>query len=107
MGMNLDSHIGECYIILNADSLQAECSEWAPTTASAAFLFSPESRNFSIGFVLSAPIVLGEMKLEFVICPAIRSIWDEGGLVKLHILRGVIYEMKNEFTEKRKFYIWR
>ena len=78
MGMNLDSHIGECYIILNADSLQAECSEWAPTTASAAFLFSPESRNFSIGFVLSAPIVLGEMKLEFVICPAIRPIWDGG-----------------------------
>ena len=46
-------------------------------------LFSPKSRNFSIGFVLSAPIVTGEMKLTHRI--AIRATW--GTIVKLHILR--------------------
>ena len=37
-------------------------------------------------------------------CNPLHMGW--GGLVKLHILRGVIYEMKNESTEKR-YFLWR
>ena len=44
--------------------LQAECCEWAEKPPQRS-LFSPKSRNFSIGFVLSAPIVTGEMKLTY------------------------------------------
>ena len=62
--------------------LQAECCEWAEQPPQRS-LFSPKSRNFSIGFVLSAPIVTGEMKLTHRI--AIRATW--GTIVKLHNLR--------------------
>ena len=58
MGMNLDSHIGECYARLLSSVPQSNAkpnvSEWTPTTTSAAFPLFTKSRNFSIGFVLSA-----------------------------------------------------
>ena len=79
--------------------LQAECCEWAEQPPQRS-LFSPKSRNFSIGFVLSAPIVTGEMKLTHRI--AIRATW--GTIVKLHILRS--NEMKLEFKGKIDF-LWK
>ena len=64
-------------------------------------LFSPKSRNFSIGFVLSAPIVTGEMKLTHRICDLPCN--PHGG----QLWNCIFYdEMKLEFRGKIDF-LWK